>query len=56
LIDQASVVGNHFNCGRLNVLYVNRGDDRFIIVPGDETIAIAISQDSPWDRILNVLG
>lgn len=56
LVDQAAAVGNHFNCGRLNVLYVNRGDDQFIIVPGDETIAIAISSDSPWDRILNALG
>jgi len=56
LIDQASAIGNHFNCGRLNVLYVNREKDQFIIVPGDETIAVAISSDSPWDRILNLLG
>jgi CheY-like chemotaxis protein len=57
LIDQASNIGNAFNCGRLNVLYVNREkDDQFIIVPGEETTAISISADAPWDRIIDVLG
>lgn len=56
LIDQASAIGEHFNCGRLHVLYVNREDDQFIIVPGEETIAVTLSPDSPWDRILNALG
>lgn len=57
LIDQASKVGNAFNCGRLNVLYVNREtSDQFIIVPGEETIAISISATSPWDRIIGVLA
>jgi len=57
LIDQASNIGNAFNCGRLNVLYVNRdGNDQFILVPGEETTMISISPDSPWDRIISVLG
>lgn len=57
LIDQASNIGNVFNCGRLNVLYVNRDkNDQFILVPGEETIMISISPDSPWDRIVGVLG
>lgn len=57
LIDQASNIGNAFNCGRLSVLYVNRDkNDQFIIVPGEETIMISISPDSPWDRIVGVLG
>ena len=56
LIDQASAIGGHFNCGRLNVLYIHRNDAQFILVPGEETIAVAISPDSPWDRVLNVLG
>ncbi|MBC2716436.1 MAG: response regulator [Desulfobacteraceae bacterium] len=57
LIDQASNIGNAFNCGRLNVLYVNREkEEQFIILPGEETTAISISSDSPWDRIIDVLG
>ena len=57
LIDQTSNIGNIFNCGRLNVLYVNREkNEQFIIVPGEETTAISISSDSPWDRIIEALG
>jgi CheY-like chemotaxis protein len=57
LIDQASNIGNAFNCGRLNVLYVNRdNNDQFILVPGKETTMISISPESPWDRIVSVLG
>ncbi len=57
LIDQVSNIGNAFNCGRLNVLYVNRDqDDQFIIIPGEETTAISILADAPWDRIIDVLG
>jgi CheY-like chemotaxis protein len=57
LIDQASNIGNAFNCGRLNVLYVNRDkNDQFILVPGVETTMISISPDAPWDRIVGVLG
>jgi len=57
LIDQAKSIGKVFNCGRLNVLYVNQDkNDHFILVPGDETTMISISADSPWDRIIGVLG
>jgi len=57
LIDQGSNIGNAFNCGRLNVLYINReNNEQFIIVPGEETTAISISANSPWDRILGALG
>ena len=57
LIDQASNIGNVFNCGSLNVLYVNRDNsDQFILVPGDETTKISISSNSPWDRIVDALG
>ncbi len=57
LINQASNIGNVFNCGRLNALYVNREkDDQYILVPGAETTAISITSDSPWDRILGALG
>jgi hypothetical protein len=57
LVDQASTIGDAFNCGQLNVLYVNKdSNDQFIIVPGDDTTAISISPDSPWDRIIDVLG
>ncbi len=57
LIDQGSNIGNAFNCGSLNVLYANREtNEQFIIVPGEETIAVSISSDSPWDRILGALG
>ncbi len=56
-IDQASNIGNAFNCGALNALYVNRDNEQqFVIVPGEETTAISISSDAPWDRILGVLG
>ncbi len=57
LIDQGLNIGNAFNCGCLNVLYANREtNDQFIIVPGEETTVISISSNSPWDRILEVLG
>ncbi len=57
LIDQASNIGNAFNCGRLNVLYVNQDKNKqFILVPGEETTMISISPDSPWDRIVGALG
>ena len=57
LIDQALNLGKAFNCGGLNVLYVNReNNEQFVIVPGEETAAISISSDAPWDRILGALG
>jgi len=57
LIDQADNIGKIFNCGRLNVLYVNPDqNDQFILVPGDETTMISLSADSPWDRIIGALG
>ncbi|MFZ2631400.1 MAG: response regulator [Desulfosalsimonadaceae bacterium] len=57
LIVQASTIGEAINCGRLNALYVHKDkDEQFIIVPGIETLAIAISQDSPRDRIIAVLA
>lgn len=57
LIVQGSDIGEAINCGRLNALYVHKDkDEQFIIVPGAETIAIAISQDSPRDRIIAVLA
>lgn len=56
LIVQASTLGDAFGCGRLNALYVNREKEgQFIILPGKETIAISISPDSPWDRIVSIL-
>jgi len=56
LIVQASNIGEAINCGRLNALYVHKEkDEQFIIIPGVETLAIAISQDSPRDRIISVL-
>ena len=57
LIVQASNIGDAINCGRLNALYVHKDkDEQFIIVPGVETLVIAISQDSPRDRIIAVLA
>ncbi|MDA3895344.1 MAG: response regulator [Desulfobacteraceae bacterium] len=57
LIDQAANIGNVFNCGSLNVLYVNRDNsDQFILVPGDETTKISILPNSPWERIVDALG
>lgn len=56
LIDQATNVGSAFNCGSLNALYVNRdSNEQFVVIPGEETTAISISPDAPWDRIISVL-
>ena len=57
LIVQASNIGEAIGCGRLNALYVHKDkDEQFIIIPGAETAAIAISQDSPRDRIISALA
>ncbi len=57
LLDQAATVGNNFNCGQLNVMYVNRdNNEQFVVVPGAETTAVALTPEAPWDRILGVLG
>jgi CheY-like chemotaxis protein len=57
LITQSERIGNAFNCGKLNALYVNRDNsDQFVIVPGEASIAISLTQDAPWDRILSTLG
>ncbi|RJP85665.1 MAG: response regulator [Desulfobacteraceae bacterium] len=57
LILQASKIGEGINCGRLNILYVHKeNDEQFIVVAGAEVTSIAISQDSPRDRIIAVLA
>jgi hypothetical protein len=57
LIIQSENIGKAFNSGKLNALYVNReNNDQFVVVPGEETTAISLAQDAPWDRILGVLG
>jgi CheY-like chemotaxis protein len=53
LIVQASNIGEAINCGRLNALYAHKDrNEQFIVIPGPETLAITISQDSPRDRII----
>jgi CheY-like chemotaxis protein len=56
-INEASIIGEIFNFGKLNIFYVNKGqDNQFIIVPGNEISVVAISTDSPRDRIIDILG
>lgn len=56
LIVQAANIGEAALCGRLNALYIRKDrGEQFILVPGAETAAIAISQDSPRDRIIGAL-
>lgn len=55
LINQASAVGDVFDFGRLNVLYINKGiNEHFIVVPGRETTVVSISAESPRDRIVDI--
>lgn len=55
LIDQASAVGDVFDFGRLNVLYINWGtNEHFIVVPGREIAVVSISAESPRDRIVGI--
>jgi CheY-like chemotaxis protein len=57
LIHEASRIGESINLGNLNVFYINKGQDKqFIIVPGSEIAVVAISVDSPRDRILDIFG
>jgi len=56
LIVQASNIGETINCGRLNAIYAHKDrNEQFIVIPGPETLAISISQDSPRDRIIAAL-
>jgi len=57
LVYRALDIGEAFNGGRLNVLYVNKGlNGQFIVVPGEETAVIKIDADSPRDRIVDILS
>jgi CheY-like chemotaxis protein len=57
LIYEASNIGEVVDFGKLNVFYVNKGPtERYIVVPGSEIAVVAISLDSPRDRILEILG
>lgn len=56
-INEANSIGEIFNFGKLNIFYVNKGqDEQFLIVPGNEISVVAISTDSPRDRIIDILG
>lgn len=57
LIQEASTIGDIFNFGKLSVFYANKGqDEHFVVVPGDEIAVVAISVDSPRDRIIDILS
>jgi len=57
LVYRALDIGEAFNGGRLNVLYVNKGSNgQFVVVPGEETAVIKIDADSPRDRIIDILS
>lgn len=57
LIQHASAVGDVFDFGRLNVLYVNKGaNEHFIVVPGRETAVVSVSAESPLDRIAGIFA
>jgi len=56
LIVQGSSIAEAIGCGRLNALYIHQDKDaQFIVIPGADTLAITISQDSPRDRIIGAL-
>lgn len=55
LIQQASDIGDAFDFGRLNVLYLNKGSaEHFIVVPGKEVAVVSISAEAPADRIISI--
>jgi CheY-like chemotaxis protein len=55
LIHHASSIGDVFDFGRLNVLYLNKGPaEHFIVVPGREVAVVSISAEAPADRIITI--
>ena len=55
LIQHASDIGDAFDFGRLNVLYLNKESaEHFIVVPGKEVAVVSISAEAPADRIISI--
>ncbi len=56
LIQEATKIAESIQAGKLNVFYINKGQDQqFIVVPGTEIAVVAISLDSPRDRLMDIL-
>lgn len=55
LIQHASDIGDAFDFGRLNVLYLNKESaEHLIVVPGKEVAVVSISAEAPGDRIISI--
>ncbi len=57
LLHEALTVGGELDFGRLNVLYVAREtNEYYIVVPGRENAVVAVSAESPRDRIIEIFA
>ncbi|MGM0451916.1 MAG: response regulator [Thermodesulfobacteriota bacterium] len=57
LLDQSATVGDIFDAGRLNVIYISQGrDTQFVIAPGEQTAIVAMEPDTPRDRVIDLLA
>lgn len=57
MTSDASNIGEVFDFGQLNVIYINKGvQGQYLIMPGEETTVISIDPDAPRDRIIGAVS
>lgn len=57
LISEISQIGEFFDAGTFKLGYLDRGESRdFILIPGEETTVILVSQNCPRDRVIEMLS
>ena len=57
LVEQMMKVGTFFEGGKLNLVYVDKGESNdFILLPGQETTVISVSPKCPREKIIQILN
>lgn len=56
LVYQVEKVGQVFEAGTLNVIYINRERDQALVIPGEENIVVVLDKNIPRENVIAVFS